>query len=44
MRDEGFEHMSYEQLIELTLKEARQIEGTKKKGIIILAKKKVGLQ
>jgi hypothetical protein len=39
MRDESFEHMSYEQLIELTLQEARQTESTKKKRIIILAKK-----
>jgi hypothetical protein len=39
MRDEEFKELSYEELVQLTLKEAKQIEDTKKKRIIILAKK-----
>lgn len=39
MRDEEFENLNYEKLVQLTLKEAEQIEGIKKKRIKILAKK-----
>jgi hypothetical protein len=39
MRNEQFDDMSYEELIELPIKEAKIIEDTKKKRIIILAKK-----
>lgn len=39
MSDEEFENLSYEELVQLTLKEAEQLEDTKKKRIKILAKK-----
>jgi|GEM_PF-6324902 len=39
MKDKEFENMTYEELVQLTLKEAKQIEETKKMRIIILAKK-----
>jgi hypothetical protein len=39
MRDEEFESLSYEELVQLTLEEAKHVDDTKKKRIRILAKK-----